>query len=67
MAKLILHKNTNLGDTELRSSERLAVFSNGSLVISSVTSSDDGAYTCTATNRRGLSSARLARIKVIGR
>lgn len=67
VAKLISHKNTNLGDTELRSGERLEVFTNGSLVISSVTSSDDGAYTCTATNRRGLSSSRLARLKVIGR
>ena len=43
------------------------MFTNGSLVISSVASSDAGAYTCTATNRRGLSSARLARLKVIGR
>ena len=67
MAKLISHKNTNLGDTELRSGERLEVFTNGSLVISSVTGSDDGQYTCTATNRRGLSSSRLARLKVIGR
>ena len=43
------------------------MFTNGSLVISSVVSSDQGRYTCTATNRRGLSSASTANIRVIGR
>ena len=51
----------------LASEERLSAYSNGSLVIDSVTSGDDGSYTCTATSRRGLSSARTAYVKVIGR
>ena len=52
---------------ELSTGERLEVFSNGSLIINSVTSLDGGGYTCTATNRRGLSSARTAIVKVIGK
>ena len=48
------------------STERLEVFTNGSFVIKSVTGSDDGGYTCTASNRRGLTSSRTANVKVIG-
>ena len=51
----------------LVSSERLEVFTNGSFVIKSVTGGDDGGYTCTASNRRGLTSSRTANVKVIGR
>ena len=51
----------------LVSSERLEVFTNGSFVIKSVSGSDDGGYTCTASNRRGLTSSRTASVKVIGR
>ena len=43
------------------------MFSNGSLVINSVVESEEGRYTCTATNRRGLSSASTAIVRVIGR
>ena len=52
---------------ELSTGERLEVFSNGSLIIKSVANADAGGYTCTATNRRGLSSARTAIVKVIGK
>ena len=65
--KLIYLDKLILADRELSSGDRLTVFSNGSLVIRSVVSSDEGRYTCTATNRRGLSSASTANIRVIGR
>ena len=54
------------GGKVLVSTERLEVFTNGSFVIKSVTGSDDGGYTCTASNRRGLTSSRTANVKVIG-
>ena len=46
---------------------RYNIKENGSLVINSVAGSDGGRYTCTATNRRGLSSSSTATIRVIGR
>jgi len=51
---------------DLSASGRVAVFPNGSMVVHSVTAGDGGHYTCTATNRRGLSSSRTALVKVIG-
>ena len=47
-------------------SGKIRVYTNGTMIIDPVGSSDTGTYTCTASNRQGQASTQATKLRVIG-
>ena len=59
--------NLYLDGQELGSdSGKIRVYTNGTMIIDPVGSSDTGTYTCTASNRQGQASTQATKLRVIG-
>ena len=59
-------KVTGNNQSEIRSGGRYKLFSNGTLIIASVTQNDEGQYSCEATNDLGIRNA-TANASVLGK